>query len=111
MPPEKTLTVLIEAENRAKGIVEKAEKEAREVRERTKRESQETIEEARKQEGQETQRALAESRQQVQALRMEILDRAEREALHWEKLFQQNRERTLKFIIETATSFKPDPRK
>ena len=48
MPQGKTLTVLIEAENRAKGIVEKAEKEAKELRERTERESREVIEEARK---------------------------------------------------------------
>ena len=111
MQQGKTLTVLIEAENRAKGIVEKAEKEAKELRERTERESREVIEEARKQEGQENQQALAESRKQVQALRKDILDRAEREALDCEKRFQQNRERTLEFIIKAATYFGSDSKK
>ena len=99
---EKTLTELLAAEIEARRIIEEAEKEVRVLREGAKKEAQEIVEEARKQEEQEAQRMLEEARSQVQMAGKEILDRAEKQAQHWEQLFQQNRDKTVKFIIESA---------
>lgn len=109
MPMEKTLTTLLAAEAEARGIVEKAEKEAREIREQTEKQAQEIIEEARKKEEQETKQVLEKARSQIQSNTKEILDQAEREAQHWEELFQQNRDQVLKFIIKEFSAIVVEP--
>ena len=99
---EKTLTILLATEIEAREIVEEAEKAARQTRERTAEEAQEIIETARKNEEQEAQRVLEEARRQVQLARKEILAHAEEKAQQWEKLFQENKEHTIKFILDSV---------
>ena len=100
MSMEKTLAVLLAAENEARGIVEEAEKEAQTLREQTDKEVQELIAEARSQEEQEFQQLMREARDKVLSARDEILGGADKRAEDWEGMFQQNRDLAIQFIID-----------
>ncbi len=104
MSMEKTLTELIAAENEAQRIIDEAEKEAKNIQEQTKIEVQQVIDNAKKEEDQEIEQILAKAREQIQSSRKELLDQAEKEAQHWEELYQKNHDKIVKFIIEAAMS-------
>jgi vacuolar-type H+-ATPase subunit H len=109
MPIEKeledTLINLLAVETEARVILEKAEKEAKDLREQTRKEMQDTIEEAKKQEGFELRKALDDAQKQGEAIRAEIIARANKEIIHWqEDLYKTNREKAMGFIFDAVSS-------
>jgi vacuolar-type H+-ATPase subunit H len=104
---QNSLIALLEAEAEARNIIEKAESEARELRDQTRKEALKVVEDIKNQEGQEIQKTLNEVRSQNEQIRGEILDRARKEAQHWDELFQQNHDRAINFIIDQIISNKP----
>ncbi|MGQ9610909.1 MAG: hypothetical protein ACUVWN_16555 [bacterium] len=95
------LTALLAVEAEAREIVEKSEKEARDIREKTRREVQKIIESARLREEQEINQALENARNQAEMGKKSIMDQVNKEIQRWEELYQKNREKTIKFILDS----------
>lgn len=106
MRVESTLMTLIDAESKAREIIEKAEHEARELRERTRREAQRIIGEARIHEGQSPEDAPQDNKAKIEAIRKEILENAEKDIQHWEELFGRNHDEAVDFVLNRIISGK-----
>jgi len=106
MRVESTLMTLLDAESKARKIIEKAEHEARELRDRTRKEAQRIISEARVHEGQSSEDAPEGNKAKIEAIRKEILENAGKDIQHWEELFGRNHEEAVDFILNRIISGK-----